>query len=41
VPLEQALALEQVGFQESFRSGDAVEGVNAFIEKRPATFKGS
>ena len=41
VPLEQALAIEQEGFQESFGSADAVEGVNAFIEKRPATFKGS
>jgi enoyl-CoA hydratase/carnithine racemase len=41
VPLEDALAIEQEGFQESFASEDAVEGVNAFIEKRPATFKGS
>lgn len=39
-PLEEALALEQEGFQASFATEDAVEGVNAFIEKRETVFKG-
>jgi enoyl-CoA hydratase/carnithine racemase len=41
VPLDQALDIEREGFQETFGSEDAVEGVNAFIEKREADFKGS
>lgn len=41
VPLDEALAVEQEAFQRSFASVDAVEGVTAFVEKRPATFKGS
>ncbi len=40
VPLEEALAMEKAGFQASFATEDAVEGVNAFIEKRQADFKG-
>lgn len=40
VPLEQALAIERDGFHTSFATADAVEGVNAFIEKRKAEFKG-
>lgn len=40
VPLAEALAIEQEGFQTTFASEDAVEGVNAFIDKRPADFKG-
>lgn len=40
VPLEEALAIEQEGFQASFATDDAVEGVNAFIDKREADFKG-
>ncbi|HWB88833.1 MAG TPA: enoyl-CoA hydratase-related protein [Acidimicrobiia bacterium] len=40
VPLEEALAIEQEGFQKTFASEDAVEGVNAFIEKREARFEG-
>lgn len=40
VPLEGALAIEQEGFQATFATDDAVEGVNAFIEKREADFKG-
>jgi enoyl-CoA hydratase/carnithine racemase len=40
VPLEQALAIEQEAFQATFASEDAVEGVTAFIDKRPAVFKG-
>jgi enoyl-CoA hydratase/carnithine racemase len=39
--LSEALALEQAGFQATFATDDAVEGVNAFIDKRPADFKGS
>lgn len=41
VSLDQALGMEQVGFQRSFASDDALEGVNAFVEKREADFKGS
>lgn len=41
VPLAEALAIEQAGFQASFATDDAGEGVNAFIEKREANFKGS
>ncbi|HJS71427.1 MAG TPA: enoyl-CoA hydratase-related protein [Acidimicrobiia bacterium] len=41
VSLDQALAIEQEGFQSTFASDDAVEGVTAFIEKRQADFKGS
>ena len=41
VPLDEALALEQNGFQASFASDDAVEGVSAFVEKREADFKGT
>lgn len=41
VPLAQGLAIEQEGFQASFATDDAVEGVNAFVDKRAADFKGS
>lgn len=41
VPLDEALAIEQKAFQASFATDDAVEGVNAFIEKREANFKGT
>lgn len=40
VPLDEALAIEQKGFQTTFATDDAVEGVNAFIEKREVEFKG-
>ncbi|HEY7823498.1 MAG TPA: enoyl-CoA hydratase-related protein [Acidimicrobiia bacterium] len=40
VPLDEALAIEQEGFQATFATDDAVEGVSAFIEKREAEFKG-
>lgn len=41
VPLDQALDMEQRAFQATFATDDAVEGVNAFVEKREANFKGS
>jgi len=41
VALAEALGIEQAGFQASFATDDAVEGVNAFIDKREANFKGS
>jgi enoyl-CoA hydratase/carnithine racemase len=40
VPLEEALASEHAGFQASFATADAMEGVDAFIDKRAASFKG-
>lgn len=40
VPLEEALAIEQAGFQASFATEDAIEGVTAFVDKRQAEFKG-
>lgn len=41
VPLDEALDLEQEGFQATFATDDAVEGVNAFVDKREPDFKGS
>lgn len=41
VPLNEALELEQQGFQATFATDDAVEGVNAFVDKREPDFKGS
>jgi enoyl-CoA hydratase/carnithine racemase len=41
LPLDQALALEHEQFQVTFASEDAVEGVDAFVEKRAADFNGS
>lgn len=41
VPLDQGLAIEQEEFARSFATADAVEGVDAFVEKRPPSFKGS
>lgn len=40
VPLDEALGIEQAGFQATFGTEDAVEGVKAFIEKRQPEFKG-
>ena len=39
IPLESALALERENQQLLFQSEDAKEGLNAYVEKRPATFK--
>ena len=40
MPLESALALEREMQQLLFQSEDAKEGLAAYVEKRPATFKG-
>jgi len=40
VPLESGLALERELQQRLFKSEDAKEGLAAFLEKRPAKFKG-
>src|SRR5438094_10559921 len=39
VPMESALAVERENQQLIFKSEDAKEGLNAYVEKRPATFK--
>ena len=41
IPLEAALALERENQQLLFQSDDAKEGLNAYVEKRPATFTAS
>jgi enoyl-CoA hydratase len=38
IPLESALAVERELQQRLFSSEDAKEGLNAYVEKRPATF---
>ena len=40
IPLEAALAVERENQQLLFQSEDAKEGLAAYVEKRPATFKG-
>ncbi len=39
IPMESALAVERENQQILFQSEDAKEGLNAYVEKRPATFK--
>ena len=39
IPLESALAVERENQQLLFQSEDAKEGLNAYVEKRPAEFK--
>ena len=41
VPLESGLAMERELQQQLFQSGDAGEGLNAYVEKRKPEFKGS
>src|SRR5436853_6081764 len=38
IPMESALAVERENQQLLFQSDDAKEGLNAYVEKRPATF---
>ena len=40
MPLEGALALERKAFQILFDTHDQKEGAKAFLEKRPAEYKG-
>jgi enoyl-CoA hydratase/carnithine racemase len=40
LPLDEGLAIETAGFDTSFRTADAQEGVAAFLDKRPPTFDG-
>ena len=40
LPIEEALAREEVGVAELIRSSDAAEGLQAFLDKRSAVFSG-
>ena len=40
IPFETALALERELQQQLFASDDAREGLDAYVEKRKAAFKG-
>ena len=39
IPMESALAIERELQSLLFKSADAKEGLNAYVEKRPAEFK--
>lgn len=39
-PIDQALEIETRAFLQVLRSEDAAEGIQAFFQKRPASFKG-
>ena len=41
VPLETALSLERRLFERLFDSADQKEGMNAFLEKRTASYRGA
>jgi enoyl-CoA hydratase/carnithine racemase len=41
LPLDEGLALEREAFARCFETVDAREGIEAFIEKRTADFKGA
>jgi enoyl-CoA hydratase len=41
LPLREANALERAGFAKLFGTADQKEGMAAFVEKRPAQFKGA
>ncbi|MDQ4115498.1 MAG: enoyl-CoA hydratase-related protein [Actinomycetota bacterium] len=40
LPIEEALQREEKGVQELTRTADAAEGLQAFLDRRPATFTG-
>ena len=40
LPFDQGMAVEAEQFQRSFASDDAREGIDAFVAKRDAQFKG-
>jgi enoyl-CoA hydratase/carnithine racemase len=40
IPFESALALERELQQQLFQSADAKEGLDAYVDKRKAVFKG-